>query len=318
MDTIVEEKPQSQFPLKPRFSVIIPAYNRARLISTTVESILSSEFPNFEVIVVVDGSKDGTKEVLQSFGTRIKLIIQEGQGAEAARARGASEANGEYLAFLDDDDLLLPWSLQVYDKIICELDSPPLVLGHMSYFEDGNVPFIQTGEEHSIEILKYRDYLSKEAPLSLSCSLVVVQKSVYDASAERRNRLKAYPFDDLHLLLSMGTLTPCVLVTKPITVAKRIHASNFSSNVQIFVEGIVELIRFESKGNYPGGPSRRFGRYAILGGMSWFWAGRGLKQGHYALALGLLVKSCPHLVAGALNKMIRRGKSTAVPIHFVR
>jgi glycosyltransferase involved in cell wall biosynthesis len=304
--------------MKTRFTVIIPSYNREKLIAETVNSILSQTFKDFEVIVVDDGSKDGTREVLQSFGAKIKLILQMNQGAEAARTRGAAEANGEYLLFLDDDDLLFPWSLAVYDKIIREMNSPPLVLGQMSYFESGATPWNEGGDEDFINVLKFPDYISKDVTVGLSCSRFVIQKITYDASEGVRNSFKGYPLDDHHLMLSIGTASPFILVTRPTTVAHRVHASNFSTNTDLVVQGVSRLIDFERKGLYPGGSERRFGRYSCIGGLAWCWCGYAFKRGHYALGLGLLAKSCPHLVAGTVNKIRGRVKSAAVPVRLPR
>jgi glycosyltransferase involved in cell wall biosynthesis len=94
----------------PKVSVIIPAYNHGQFIGQTLESVFSQTFLDFEVIVVNDGSPDDTEEVLRSYieRGRIRYFRQDNQGVAAARNRGASEAIGEYLAFLDDDDYWPP------------------------------------------------------------------------------------------------------------------------------------------------------------------------------------------------------------------
>jgi len=304
--------------MKPRFTVLMPAHNRENLIGAAIHSVLSQKFTDFEIIVVDDGSKDGTKEVLHSFGPRIKTIFQANQGAEIARARGLTEAKGEYLVFLDDDDLLMPWSLGVYDRVIRELGSPPVILGGMIHFENGAKPCSQGGDESFIDVLKYKDYLSKELPLGLSYSRIVMQKSLYDASARIWSSFMAYPLDDDHLMLSIGTASPCVLVTRPTTIAHRVHADNISQDVELIVKTLLSLIQLERQGLYPGGGSRRCARYSCIGGLAWFWGKKALKRGHYALGLGLLVKSCPHLAAGAIKKLRVRVRRAAVPMRLPR
>lgn len=99
--------------MTPLVSVVIPAYNSSRTIGPTIQSILNQTFSDLEVVVVDDGSKDNTVEIAKKFGERIHCFVQENKGAAAARNRGLSEAKGEYVAFLDSDDLWLPNKLEV-------------------------------------------------------------------------------------------------------------------------------------------------------------------------------------------------------------
>lgn len=89
----------------PKVSVIIPTYNRARLIPEAIESVLAQSFRDFEIIVVDDGSTDNTAQVVS--GLPVKYLRQENQGAPAARNKGLKVAQGEYLTFLDSDDILM-------------------------------------------------------------------------------------------------------------------------------------------------------------------------------------------------------------------
>ena len=102
----------------PACSVIIPAYNSKPYIRTTVQSVLAQSMKDTEIIVIDDGSTDGTGEHLSPFLDRITLLRQDNKGPSAARNAGLKSANGEYVAFLDSDDLWLPDRLQkVLDAI---------------------------------------------------------------------------------------------------------------------------------------------------------------------------------------------------------
>ncbi len=92
-------------------SVIIPTYNRARLVSIAVESALAQTHPAVEVIVVDDGSTDDTPDRLAAFGGRIRVLRQANAGVCAARNAGMALANGRFIAFLDSDDRWLPWKI---------------------------------------------------------------------------------------------------------------------------------------------------------------------------------------------------------------
>ena len=90
----------------PKLSVVIPTYNRAGSVPRAIESVLAQTVTDLEVIVVDDGSTDDTGEVLVGlFGDRIRYFAQVNQGASVARNRGVEEARGEWVAFLDSDDL---------------------------------------------------------------------------------------------------------------------------------------------------------------------------------------------------------------------
>lgn len=94
-------------------SVVIPTYNRAMVIGKTIQSVLDQSFQDFEIIVVDDGSIDQTKKIVEHFKSdKIKYFFQENKGAQVARNNGMSMATGEYIAFLDSDDIWLPTFLE--------------------------------------------------------------------------------------------------------------------------------------------------------------------------------------------------------------
>ncbi|MDD4939892.1 MAG: glycosyltransferase [Candidatus Omnitrophica bacterium] len=96
----------------PKVSVIITTYNRAYLINEAIESVLNQTFCDFELIVVDDGSTDNTKDALCAYSGKISYIHQENKGRAFARNNGIEHAKGEYVAFLDDDDIWLPRKLE--------------------------------------------------------------------------------------------------------------------------------------------------------------------------------------------------------------
>jgi glycosyltransferase involved in cell wall biosynthesis len=107
--------------VKPKVSVVIPTYNRAEKVLKTIESVLSQTFRDFEVVVVDDGSTDDTTRVLgELFGDRIRYFPQVNQGASMARNKGIAEARGEWIAFLDSDDLWekdkLEWQMKAIEQ----------------------------------------------------------------------------------------------------------------------------------------------------------------------------------------------------------
>lgn len=93
-------------------SVIIPSYNYGRFIAEAIESVLAQTLLPDEIIVVDDGSTDDTEEILKRFGDKITYIKQENAGVCAARNRGVTASSGEYIAFMDADDIWHPTKLE--------------------------------------------------------------------------------------------------------------------------------------------------------------------------------------------------------------
>ena len=97
----------------PAVSVVIATYNRARLLTETIDSVLNQRFKDFELIVVDDGSSDDTRQLLASYGERLRWFHQENRGPSAARNRGVGEARAPWIAIQDSDDLSASHHLEV-------------------------------------------------------------------------------------------------------------------------------------------------------------------------------------------------------------
>ena len=303
--------------MKKRFSVLVPVYNREDCIQQTVDSVLAQTFTDYELIVIDDGSSDRTLELLRSYGNRIKLIQQTNQGPEVARNVGASRANGEYLALLDSDDLFLPCTLATYDKVIRELDAPPIILGAMKYFQSGSdIPTNNCTDK--IEVVRYRDFFSKEAALGMSSSKIVIRKSVFDqVGGLRMSSPKTFHCDDYNLIFRTGTSGPCIVIVQPTTVAYRIHSTNAIHNIEPMINGMVALVDAEKNGKYPGGRARRMERYARIGGPTQQWIRKAVKGGRPGLGFRLLKVAWPMIMVCAAQKawqgLLRPTKSIFLP-----
>ncbi|MBP1698711.1 MAG: glycosyl transferase, family [Deltaproteobacteria bacterium] len=98
----------------PKVSVIIPTYNRLPMLKEAVDSVLAQDFEDMELMVVDDGSTDGTAEEIRRYGGRVKLLEHSvNKGVSAARNKGILQARGKYIAFLDSDDLWVKGKLKI-------------------------------------------------------------------------------------------------------------------------------------------------------------------------------------------------------------
>jgi glycosyltransferase involved in cell wall biosynthesis len=104
----------------PRVSVVIPAFNRWRLLAEAIDSVLAQSYRDFELIVVDDGSSDATASELAKLASRLQFFVTERRGVSAARNLGVSHSRGYYIAFLDSDDLWLNSKLERQTRFMDE------------------------------------------------------------------------------------------------------------------------------------------------------------------------------------------------------
>lgn len=122
-----------------KFSVVIPTYNRKDFVVKSIQSVLNQNYQNAEIVVVDDGSNDGTKEHIRAiFGKepRVKYYYKINEERAVARNYGASKSQGDYVIFLDSDDLMLQNCLQNYAKIISDY-GPEVLFSNYNFLMDG-------------------------------------------------------------------------------------------------------------------------------------------------------------------------------------
>ena len=117
-------------------SVIVPTYNRAGLISQAIDSVLRQTYSDFELIVVDDGSTDDTEAVVRAYGDRVRYIWTPNGGTGHARNVGTQHARGNYLTFLDSDDLLYPYALEFETALLDRFPGVAMVCAEVTGFDD--------------------------------------------------------------------------------------------------------------------------------------------------------------------------------------
>lgn len=116
------------------FSIIVPVYNAEKYIARCIESILVQSFKNYELILVNDGSKDRTKEILNRYQDNPNCIViyQENSGVSVARNRGIELAKGKYICFVDADDYVAD---NYFETLIPLLNMNPQLISFNNYYE---------------------------------------------------------------------------------------------------------------------------------------------------------------------------------------
>ncbi|MBA2380383.1 MAG: glycosyltransferase family 2 protein, partial [Blastocatellia bacterium] len=143
-----------------RVSVVIPCYNAAPFIRDTIDSVLCQTRPVDEVIVIDDGSVDGSADIAESFGGPVRVIRQSNRGEGGARNRGIREGKGEVIAFLDADDL---WSSKKIEHQLKYLDKHPeigAVTTNVAVFQGATIVRSSCLEDEFFRRLRPIDFLT--------------------------------------------------------------------------------------------------------------------------------------------------------------
>lgn len=209
-------------------TVVIPNYNYAHYLRECVDSVLAQTYPDIEIIVVDDGSKDGSRDVLESYGTQITVIFQQNQGVSAARNNGAVAGRGEFIAFLDADDVWLPGKVEKQiERFTVE---PALGLVHVGVDEidaDGN-SLLQRLEGSDGDAVEDLLMLGRKGVLGGGSGLLV-RRSVFDEVGGFDLRLSTSA--DFDFFLQVAKRYDVGFVPE-ILLRYRVHGSNMHGNIQ--------------------------------------------------------------------------------------
>ncbi|MFN8377849.1 MAG: glycosyltransferase [Anaerolineae bacterium] len=215
--------------VQPTVSVIIPTYNRAELLIEALNSVLAQTFQDFEILIIDDGSTDDTKVNLEPYlaDSRIRYIYQTNGGPANARNRGIDEAQGEFIALLDSDDLWLPEKLEKQVSLLRERLEIGLVYADVIWIaKDGSVINPQPVKAPRRFPTYYED-LMFENVIWGSDSVVIMRSEVLRSIPLYDSELPTLEDQDLWLRLSV--CTEFCFLNEPLT-KLRAHSSNLQHN----------------------------------------------------------------------------------------
>lgn len=268
----------------PLVSVIIPTYNCAHFLGQAIESVLEQTFMDYEIIVVDDGSTDDTAAVLDQFRDQVRHVSQANQGNAGARNTGIAMARGQWLAFLDADDLWAPRKLE--RQLIDLISSPGARVGFvraLKFFESGDFEPMPADPAEG----ELWDKLVFYQPFGSSHSGMLAHQSCFGTVGRFDEDLRLSVDWDLFIRLAERYK---IRVLQEFSVYHRQHASNTTGNAELRLSMYLACLRKHRRffcmqrrmrrqwhESY-GARLFRFGRYL-------------LKHHRYAESAGLLIRS---------------------------
>ncbi len=210
-----------------KVSVLIPTYNRRDYIVSAVESVLAQDFSDFEIIVVDDGSTDDTAERLRPYESRIRLIRTANHGPALARNVAMLAARGEYVAYLDSDDLYYPYKLGLQAALLDARPDVGMVYTEFSAFSDDGF-WDETGPGWPGDVAVYIGDLYEHylfATVVFTNSMMFRRSMLADVGLQQR---RFGMFHDLEFALRLCRAAPAAFLDVP-TYKLRYHSGQIST-----------------------------------------------------------------------------------------
>jgi glycosyltransferase involved in cell wall biosynthesis len=209
----------------PKVSIIVPTYNRAHMVTETIDSILAQTFKDFELIVVDNESADNTEEVIKSYpDQRIRYFKHQNNGVVAVnRNYGIGKAQGQYIAFCDDDDLWLPEKLERQVELLDSNDELGLVYAD-SYVIDSNGDLRENTYFYGRKPVRGNDFSELFQDNSIPLLTAIVRREVLDKVGVFNPRYIVS--QDYDLWLRIAKYHPVDFIEQPLA-KYRVHSEGF-------------------------------------------------------------------------------------------
>ncbi len=205
----------------PKVSVIIPVYNAESFIEETLESALAQTYKNIEIIVVNDGSTDGSYKKIKPYLPSIKYISQENKGVSSARNNGIRQSKGELIAFLDSDDVWVPEKLQIQVEYLNENKNTAFVHSNIKYInESSQLISPETDFVPGISGMCFRELFEGN---KIATSTVVIRKDCLERVGYFTENITFA--EDYELWLKMAKHFPIGYLDQPL-LRYRVHLAN--------------------------------------------------------------------------------------------
>jgi glycosyltransferase involved in cell wall biosynthesis len=226
--------------MRPKVSVIIPAYNSEAYLSEAIDSVLNQTVVPLDVIVVDDGSADDTPRILEPYRERIRVIVQENKGPSAARNRGIEAAAGDLIAFLDADDVWLPEKLE--KQLACLEAHPRAGLVHSAVIRGAPGREETFGSDDPERRIVGNCYHRLFDRCGIMISSVVVRRECLVRVGGFDEEIRRPTTEDYDLWFRIARHHEIAYVEEPL-VRYRLHDSNASKQTLAMTEGVLFVVR---------------------------------------------------------------------------
>lgn len=229
-------------------SVVIPVHNHEQFIGETIESVISQSYPHIQIVVIDDGSTDGTRNVLEMYKDKIIVNRQMNAGVVAARNSGIQKATGEYVCILDCDDLFLPQKVELQISLFKNRPDVGLVHTGASVVRPGSRGWEVWYNQTPIEYSSKEQYIQALIRSNIIvCSTVMVKRELFSQVGLFDDNYR-YNGEDYDMWLRL--LTCCNFGCIPqVLLNYRWHGTNMS---RLMDQSIIRRIQVEG--------AKRFGR----------------------------------------------------------
>jgi glycosyltransferase involved in cell wall biosynthesis len=276
-------------------SVIIPAFNAASFIRNAIDSAMAQSWPSMEIIVVNDGSNDDTPDILDSYKHEIRIINKSNGGLSSARNRGIQESTGEFVAFLDADDLWLPEKIS---RQVEALMNKPVI----GFCSTQAVLMTPDGEHTGIwdcpgvdgSILK--TLFLRNSAIPGSGSGVMVRRHLFEKAGTFDESLRS--LEDIDMWIRLAAITNYVCIDEPLTIIVK-HPDSMSRNISVMRSSALQVMR---KNRTLLQPDDRGGLWRAA------YAGVQADYAKWEYRIGRRMNAIAHLLLGLIHSPIARGR----------
>jgi glycosyltransferase involved in cell wall biosynthesis len=253
----------------PMFSIIIPTYKGERYLGIALSSLESQTFIDWEAVVVDDASGcASTERIIDAALKRDQrfrsVSLPHNIGPAAARNRGLSQASGDYVAFLDSDDVFLSWNLETIAEVINREHYPAFVAGSAVALYESEAPVVVCRDMLRYKLFPtFLDYRARYNNWWFNPSGAVIKRDLLVQTGGFWEERELF-CEDIDLWLRLGDAACFIRIEAPVTYGYRLHDGSIHHRHAEMYNGLERIIRTERAGAYPGGSTFRKRRIAIV------------------------------------------------------